>query len=235
MALALSVLVGLITLLPMFADGRLLVGLGMGLVFWLVSTHLVGLRGRLRNKNGWTAFVRDLAGNGRSYYGMLLAHLGVAVFIVGATLVSNFEVEKDVRVSPGAGLEIGGHRFILDGVEQHKGPNYTAFLGQVRVFKEDELVATLAPEKRTYLVQTMPMTEAAIDPGLTRDLYVSLGEPLGNGDWSIRIYYKPFVRWIWLGAIFMALGGLLSISDRRYRIMRRRAASVADRAVTEAG
>jgi cytochrome c-type biogenesis protein CcmF len=103
-------------------------------------------------------------------------------------------------------------------VERNQGPNYRADRGRVRVLRNDEEIAVLAPEKRTYTVQTKPMTEAAIDVSPTRDLYVSLGEPVGGGDWSVRVYYKPFVRWIWLGGIMMALGGLLAVSDRRYRL-----------------
>jgi cytochrome c-type biogenesis protein CcmF len=113
---------------------------------------------------------------------------------------------------------VAGYDFLFEGVDRQAGPNYQANTGNFRVTKDDKEVAVLRPEKRVYLVQTKPMTEAAIDVGLTRDLYVSLGEPLEGGDWSLRVYYKPFVRWIWLGGIFMALGGLLAISDRRYRM-----------------
>jgi cytochrome c-type biogenesis protein CcmF len=194
----------------------------MGLAVWVVTTQMVSLRDRLRHKGGVAALFGDLAGGGRSYYGMILAHVGVAVFVVGATMVSNYGVEKDIRMSPGDSAEIEGYRFVFDGVTRTRGENYNADRGQFRVYAGDHQIALLEPEKRTYFVQTKPMTEAAIDPGLTRDLYVSLGESLGGGDWSLRLYYKPYVRWIWLGGIFMALGGLLAISDRRYRTARRR-------------
>ena len=104
-----------------------------------------------------------------------------------------------------------------------KGPNYTAYRGDLVASKDGELVAEMHPEKRIYLVQTMPMTEAAIDAGLTRDLFVALGEDLGNGAWSLRIYHKPFVRWMWLGGLIMAFGGGLAATDRRYRTLARRA------------
>ena len=123
-------------------------------------------------------------------------------------------------MAPGESVELGGHSFTFDGVEVVQGPNYRADQGTIRVFKEGEEVAVLLPEKRTYLVQTKPMTEAGIDPGFTRDIYVSLGEALGGGHWSLRLYYKPFVRWIWLGGILIAIGGLLAATDRRYRMAR---------------
>ena len=208
---------------PATASGGPLVTLGIGLASWVLLSHLVSLRERLKHKRGWHAIRQDLAGNGRSYYGMLLAHLGVASFIVGATMVSNFGIEEDIRMSPGDTHTMAGYRFEFEGVTQHPGPNYRADRGLIQVYQGDRKVTTLEPEKRTYLVQTRPMTEAAIDPGLLRDIYVSLGEPLGNGDWSLRLYYKPFVRWIWLAAIFMALGGILALSDPRYRMVRRRA------------
>jgi cytochrome c-type biogenesis protein CcmF len=132
--------------------------------------------------------------------------------------VTQFDVEKDVRMSPGQSIELAGYTFRFEGVQMVPGPNYRADQGSIRVFKEGDEVALLHPQKRTYLVQTKPMTEAGIDAGFTRDIYVSLGEALGGGDWSLRLYYKPFVRWIWLGGILIAIGGLLAASDRRYRI-----------------
>jgi len=191
---------------------------------WIVTSHIVNLKERLKHKRGPAGFWQDLRTGGRSYYSMILAHLGVAVFIVGITMVSNYGIEHDVRMSPGDTAEIADYEFKFNGVNQTPGPNYNADRGHFEVFQDGQLISILEPEKRTYFVQTRPMTEAAIDPGLTRDLYVSLGEPLGGGDWSLRLYYKPYVRWIWLGAIFMALGGLLAITDRRYRTARMRAA-----------
>ncbi len=130
---------------------------------------------------------------------------------------------------PGQSTELGGYVFRFEGVRQVQGPNYQASEGEFRIFRNGRLVTTLHSQKRTYLVRNMPMTEAGIDPGFTRDLYVSLGDPLDNGAWTLRVYHKPFVRWIWLGAIFMAFGGLLATLDRRYRIAaRRREAALAE-------
>ena len=119
-------------------------------------------------------------------------------------------------------VELSGYTFRFDGVQDIQGPNYVAKRGQILVTQDGDAESVMFPEKRVYTVQTMPMTEAAIDTGLTRDLYVSLGEPVGNGAWSVRVYYKPFVDWIWGGCVVMALGGLLAISDRRYRLAARK-------------
>ncbi len=163
----------------------------------------------------------QLRGLPRGYYGMLLAHAGVAVLITGVTLVKGYEVEKDVRMQTGDTVEVGGYTFRLDGLVQVPGPNYEATRGLVSVVKNGRSVRTMFPEKRFYHVQQMAMTEAAIDTGFTRDLYVSLGEPVGNNAWVVRIYHKPFIDWIWGGAFLMALGGILAITDRRYRLARR--------------
>jgi cytochrome c-type biogenesis protein CcmF len=204
-----------------------LVALGLGLAAWVTLSQLTGLYDRLKHKRGMRGALADLTGNSRSYYGMLVAHLGVAVLIVGITLVSHFGIEKDVRMSPGSSQEVAGYRFQFDGATPMNGPNYKAWRGHFLVFQGERQIATLEPEKRSYLTGGMPMTEAAILPGLTRDLYVSLGEAVDNkGDWALRLYYKPYVRWIWLGAIFMGLGGLLALSDRRYRSATRRAVAL---------
>ncbi|MGD8932484.1 MAG: cytochrome c-type biogenesis CcmF C-terminal domain-containing protein, partial [Chromatiales bacterium] len=224
-AFLLSLGLGVLTLLPLFSDWNWMVGLGMGLATWVAASHIVNLKERLKHKQGLAGFKQDLAGGGRSYYGMILAHLGVAVFIIGVTMVSNYGIEHDIRMGPGDKTELAGYTFQFEGVRRHAGPNYNADRGRFLVTKGDAQIAVLEPEKRTYFVQTRPMTEAAIDWGFTRDIYVSLGEPLGNGDWSLRLYYKPYVRWIWFGAVFMALGGILAITDRRYRTVRVRAAS----------
>jgi cytochrome c-type biogenesis protein CcmF len=221
LAFALSLAVGLISYLRAGSGHPLYVGLGLMIAVWLALSGLVALRERYRHK-GIAAALADLGGRSRSFYGMWLAHLGVAIFVVGATLVSNYGAENDIRMSPGGKFPVKGYTFIFEGVTTTEGPNYQANRGHFRVLHNGREVAVMEPEKRTYLVQTRPMTEAAIDPSLTRDLYVSLGEPVGGGDWSVRIYYKPFVRWIWLGGIFMALGGLVALSDRRYRPLRRR-------------
>jgi cytochrome c-type biogenesis protein CcmF len=199
-----------------------MIAFGLLLASWLAVSGVVNLRQRvsqLRAANGLGTGAQ-LRGLPRGYYGMLLAHAGVAVFIAGVTLVKGYEVEKDVRMQAGDTVEVGGYTFRLDGFVQVPGPNYEATRGLVSVLKNGKSVRTMFPEKRLYQVQQMPMTEAAIDSGFTRDLYVSLGEPVGNDAWVVRIYHKPFVDWIWGGAFLMALGGILAITDRRYRLAR---------------
>ncbi len=150
-------------------------------------------------------------------WGMVLAHLGMAITITGITLTSIYSIEKDVRMVPGETYSVGGYDFLFNGVTKAEGPNFTAYRGNLIASQDGVFVFEFEPEKRTYRVQTMPMTEASIDAGLFRDLFVALGEPLGDGAWSLRMQYKPFIRWIWLGTIFMGVGGLLAAFDRRYR------------------
>jgi len=219
-ALLLSLAAGVLLALPIFHEGNIWGGLAVMLSVWLLSSLVLSLRQRWRYRKGITGILKDIGSRGSgSYYGMVIAHLGVAVFIIGVTFVTQFDVEQDIRMSPGQTVELAGHTFRFDGARAIQGPNYRADQGTIRVFNKDgKEVAILSPEKRTYLVQTRPMTEAGIDPGFTRDIYVSLGETLGNGDWSLRLYFKPLVRWIWLGGILMGIGGLLAASDRRYRM-----------------
>ncbi|MGB5832948.1 MAG: heme lyase CcmF/NrfE family subunit [Thiohalocapsa sp.] len=224
-AFALSVVVLAISALPMFSGGHFWVPIGIALSAWLLFSHVTIVRDRLKNKRGFDGWIADLRGNGRSFYGMVTAHMGVALFIVGVTMVSNFQGEEDVRMSPGDSHELAGYRFEFLGAEKAPGPNYMADRGHFKVYDGDKQITELYPEKRSYLGGGMPMTEAAIDAGLFRDIYISLGEPVGDGDWALRLYYKPYVRWIWLGAILMALGGTLAVSDPRYRAARSRAAA----------
>jgi cytochrome c-type biogenesis protein CcmF len=203
-----------------------LIALGLLLAAWVVTTSLLDLRKRIAGSGD---LLLRLKTPSRSYYGMLLAHLGIAVFIIGVTMVKGYETERDVRMDVGDTVEAGGYEFRFDGVIDVPGPNHVASQGRVTVSKGGNLVTELHPEKRAYNVSGMPMTEASIQPGLTRDLYVSLGEPIpGTTAWAVRVYIKPFVDWIWFGCLMMAMGGVLAISDRRYRIHARKtqAASV---------
>ena len=156
---------------------------------------------------------------GLAWWGMQVAHLGVAVLVLGITGVKSFQVERDVRLGLGDSVTVAGARYQLISVDNHLGPNYLALRAQMNVFEGERQVGTLKPEKRRYVSSAMPMTEAAIDRNLWRDRYVSLGEPLTGEppQWSFRVYHKPFVSWIWLGAVFMVLGGGLAAFDRRYR------------------
>ena len=198
--------------------------LGLAMALWIVSSILLALRDRFRSR----PFLATLRATPAGYYGMLLGHIGIAFFIVGMTLTSLYTVEKDVRMAPGDTYEVAGYRFLFNGVREIQVDNYLATRGSFSVSQDNSsFKAELTPEKRIYQVQQSPMTEAAIDAGFTRDLFIALGEPLDDkGSWAIRIYYKPFIRWIWLGAIIMALGGLFAASDRRYRQFSRSSASV---------
>jgi cytochrome c-type biogenesis protein CcmF len=197
-----------------------MVSFGLLLALWIVAASAVNVNERLRNTRG--SLLERLSGQPRAYYGMLLAHLGVAVFIVGVTLVKGYETERDVRMEVGDTVSVGGYDFRFDGVRDITGPNYRGSRGIMAVSKDGKPVGKLYPEKRLYNVQQMPMTEAAIDTGIFGDLYVSLGEPVAGGAWTVRVYHKPFVTWIWGGCVLMALGGLLALTDRRYRIALRR-------------
>jgi len=213
-AFAVSVLAG-IGLPFAFGSWTPLVGLGVLLAVWIVAGSVVQIRERLK-----TGGVGKSAS--RSFWGMHLAHIGVAVFVIGVTMVKGYESEKDVRMAPGDTVEVGGYMVRLLGVRDTVGPNYRASVGDLELSRDGKLLRHLHPEKRAYFSSSMPMTEAAIDTGFTRDVYVSLGEPVGiqdgSGAWSVRVHLKPFVDWIWGGCLLMALGGLVAISDRRYRL-----------------
>jgi len=201
-ALALTFLI-----LPYFHWGA---WLGLTLAVWLLLTHIDFLKTRLRGRS-WRSVPLGV-------YGMTLAHLGMAVFIVGITVTSIYSLEKDVGMGVNDKYEMGGYQFVFKGVKQVAGPNYQANQGTFEVYQHDKRIAILHPQKRIYRVQSNPMTEAAIDAGLTRDLFIALGDPLSRtGAWSVRLYVKPYVHWIWFGALLMAIGGLLAASDRRYR------------------
>jgi cytochrome c-type biogenesis protein CcmF len=154
-----------------------------------------------------------------SVLAMTLAHVGLGVFLVGVSLTSTLSSEKHLRMETGDKYEQAGYTFEFLGTRVVQGPNYTADEGEFVVTRNDQEVTRLYPQKRQYAQPGNSMTEAAIDPGFTRDLYVSLGEPLDeNGRaWAVRVYHKPFIRWIWLGAIFMLAGGMLAAGNKRYR------------------
>jgi len=199
------------------------VAVGVFLAAWVATTTCVNLARRVEQARASgvesaSAAIRRLP---RGYWGMLVAHLGVCVFIIGVTLVRGYEAQKDVRMTPGDTVAVAGYQFRLEGLKDVHGPNYEATRGIFNVTRGGRPVATLYPEKRFFTVQQMPVTDAAIDSGVTRDLYVSLGEPLQDGAWTVRVQYKPFVDWIWGGAFLMALGGLIAVTDRRYRLARR--------------
>jgi len=199
-----------------------LVSLGLMLALWIVITAGLNIWERVKTTSGQFSVYQKLRTQARSYYGMHLAHLGVAVFIVGVTLVTGYQSEQDVRMDIGDTVNAGNYTFRLLGVTNVPGPNYRAARADVEVSKNGNVVNHMYPEKRSYIATGNVMTETAIDTGLFRDLYISLGEPVSGGAWSVRVYYKPFVDWIWGGALLMAMGGGLALSDRRYALAARK-------------
>ena len=183
------------------------------LSFWIVLSGVRDIFDKTRHRGLWQG-MRKLT---RSYWGMHLGHLGLVVCAIGVVLSSHYSIERDLKMNVGDSVQLGAYSFTFDGAHHHEGPNYISDKGTIRAFKNDRQIAVLHPEKRLYIVQQMPMTEAGIDPGFTRDLYVALGEPLENGAWAVRLQVKPFVRWIWLGGLLTALGAGLSVMDPRYR------------------
>ena len=206
---ALAAVVAGVAIWTLTERGTWLTGMGMALATWVVVGLLMQIAIRMK-KPGRIPL---------SFWGMHLAHLGIAVITVGITMVKSYEVERDVRMGLSDTVTIENYSFELTGVSDVDGPNYKALRGDVKVTKDGKYLEMLYPEKRKYFSSAMPMTEAGIDSGLFRDLYVSLGEPIEGErlQWSVRVFYKPFVSWLWYGAILMVLGGLLAVSDRRYR------------------
>ncbi|WP_313517798.1 heme lyase CcmF/NrfE family subunit [Pseudomonas sp.] len=181
---------------------------------WVVLAGVRDLFDKTRHK-GLFAGMRSLT---LSYWGMQLAHFGIAFCALGIVLSSQYNAERDLRLAPGESVELGGYRFVFEGAEHFQGPNFTSDRASVRVLDGDREIALLHPEKRLYSVQRSMMTEAGIDGGFTRDLYVALGEPLEDGAWAVRVHVKPYIRWIWLGGLLTALGGALAALDKRYRV-----------------
>jgi cytochrome c-type biogenesis protein CcmF len=204
---------------------RPMVALGVLMAFWLFASAVANITHRIRSLSGSQTVLQKLRMQPRQYYGMLVAHSAVGVFVLGVTMVNGYQEEKDVRMDLGDQLTMGPYTFRFEGTVPVEGPNYRADRGTITVFKSGSPFVVLHPEKRTYRVQQQPMTEAAIDSGIFRQLYVSLGEPVGAGAWSVRVYYKPFVTWIWLGCFLMGVGGLLAMTDRRYRLATQRSTS----------
>jgi len=200
-------------LLPGLVYGRfgVLVTVGAIAAFWVMSVALIQPIRSLRRAKGTPGITR-------AAFGMSVAHFGVGLFTLGVTIVSAFTVEADLSLSPGQKVEVAGYEFELRSLKNLQGPNYQALEGEIDISKDGVFIGQLRPQKRTYLVQQSPMTEAGIMASWNRDLFVALGDPLGNDAWSVRLQYKPMIRLIWLGALVMALGGIIAASDRRYRV-----------------
>ena len=201
--------------IPGLVYGRfgVLVSVGVATAFWIMLSSLI---------EPWRSWRRQAGATGitRSALGMSVAHFGVGLFVLGVTVVSAFNVETDQAMRSGEKIDVAGYSFELRELRDAEGPNFQAIEGRVEIRKDEELIGEVLPQKRQYLVQRNWMTEAGIDAGWNRDLFIALGDQLGNDTWSVRIQYKPLIRLIWLGAFIMALGGLIAISDRRYRSTR---------------
>ncbi|MHC6526749.1 heme lyase CcmF/NrfE family subunit [Vibrio proteolyticus] len=212
-AISLAAAAALVQLLsPHFSN---MAFIGWVMAFWIILMHGVELYERATHRHDFFTGLKKLQ---RSHWSMMLAHIGLAVTVIGIAMVQNYSIERDVRLAPGEHYQIEGYDFYFAGLRDKDGPNYDGYIADFEVTRDGQYVNTLHAEKRFYRTARSMMTEAAIDRAVTRDLYIAMGERLDdNKSWAVRIYYKPFVRWIWAGALLMALGGALAISDKRYR------------------
>ncbi|MFT0211925.1 heme lyase CcmF/NrfE family subunit [Pseudomonas sp. F1_0610] len=187
-------------------------------VYFLSAWIIFGMIRDVLDKTRHKGLLKGITSLGRSFWAMHIAHVGLAICGIGMVLTTQFSEERDLRMDIGQSITVQDFQFVFEGAKHKEGPNYIADRGTIRVIKNGKELTTLHPEKRLYVVQQMPMTEAGIYAGFVQDLYVALGEPLDNGAWAVRLHVKPFVRWIWLGGLLTAFGGLLAASDRRYRM-----------------
>ncbi len=232
MVIALSSLV-LAAIITYFVSPSTMLNIGVTLAvsFWVLLWMVVDFRDKTKNA---PSVIKGLCGLRLSYWGQQTAHIGVLIAVIGVAFTSSLSIERDVALGPNDTVNVQGYDFTVKDFKAVKGSNFDGMQAQVEVSKEGRLVTTLFPEKRTYVVSMMPMTEAAIDANLMRDLYVALGEPIAedSNQWAVRIYVKPLIRWIWLGALIMAFGGLLSLLDKRYRIKKTKTAVTAPLSMT---
>jgi cytochrome c-type biogenesis protein CcmF len=213
--------VGLALAIALVLAASPMVTAGLSFAVWILFASVSHLVERVRHAPAGMPLAKRLSREPRSYWAMLIAHVGIGVFVVGVTMVKGFDDAKDVHMRTGDTVTVNGYTFTFTDLEEIKGPNYVAARGTFDVTYGGKKLTTLYPEKRLYTVQQMPMTEAGIDRGVMRDLYVSLGEATKDGAWIVRVQHKPFVGWIWGGCLIMAFGGLLAASDRRYRVASR--------------
>jgi len=200
---------------PLLYGGEFIgwVAVGMGLAFWLIVATLKNAKTNITLPQGGFDIKRPTL----SYWGMVVSHMGIAVAVIGATMVSHYETQLDIRMDVNSTVELSGYEFAFEGMKDVEGPNFSAKQGQFRVFEDGKEIAFLRPERRIYRVQTMGMTEAGIDSTMSRDLFVALGDPLDNGAWAVRVYVKPYINLLWLAGALVAFGGFMCIADRRYR------------------
>ena len=207
---AVAAAIGLIVPPVAYGQFHVMTVVGLTAGVWVILSALYEPWQRLRRKQSLS----------RGVLGMALAHIGVGVFAIGVTITQTYRIEKDIALSPGQTVELKGYTFDFKGTRRVQGPNYDAVESEIVVTRDGRAITTLHPQKRVYRVQTMPMTESGIHVKWNRDLFVAMGDDLGAGAWSMRLQYKPMVRYIWLGALIMALGGLIAATDRRYRTRR---------------
>jgi cytochrome c-type biogenesis protein CcmF len=226
--LRLAFVLSLVTaaLLPFVIGGwKWRASLGLLLACWIVAASIQNIWSRVRGQSGESSLLTKLRTPSRSYYGMHLAHVGVAVFIAGVTVVTSYQTEKDVKMNIGDTVSVGGYEFRLNNLAQVQGPNYQAVRADIAVTANGSEVAMMHPEKRAFTASQNVTSETAIDRSILRDLYLSLGDEVPGGGWTVRVYHKPLVNWIWGGALLMAIGGGFAVTDRRYAIASRKAAS----------
>ncbi|MDG3088746.1 heme lyase CcmF/NrfE family subunit [Vibrio hannami] len=193
--------------------------LGWIMAIWIIVLHGYEVYQRATHRHSFSVGIKKLQ---RSHWAMMLGHIGLAVSVIGIAMVQNYSIEKDVRLAPGEHFQLQEYDFYFAGLRDKDGPNYDGYIADFEITKNGKAVTTLHAEKRFYRHAGSMMTEAALDPGITRDLYIAMGERLGEDNaWAVRLYYKPFVRWIWAGSLLMALGGAIAISDKRYRFRKK--------------
>jgi cytochrome c-type biogenesis protein CcmF len=226
--LRLAFVLSLVTavLLPFVIGGwKWRASLGLLLFCWIIATSIQNIWSRVRSQSGESSLVSRLKSPPRSYYGMHLAHIGVAVFIAGVTVVTSYQTEKDVKMNIGDTVSVGGYEFRLNNLSQYQGPNFQAVRADMEVTRNGAPVAVMHPEKRAFTVSGNATSETAIDRSVWRDLYLSLGDEVPGGGWTVRVYHKPLVNWIWGGALLMAIGGGFAVTDRRYALASRKRTS----------
>jgi cytochrome c-type biogenesis protein CcmF len=223
---AIALVAGVALPFAFFGASSVLTAIAVGVGVWVCATALLDPFMRIVRRSSPPLT--------RAHWGMCIAHFGVGIFVIGATVASAYNFETDVSMRPGDRVEAGGYEFVLRSVRQIEGPNYMADEGEFELYRNDRLVSVLTSQQRYYNVQQSPMTEAAIDARLARDVFVALAQPLGDNAWSVRLQVKPLIRFIWLGALIMAIGGGLAITDRRYRERVRAEAGVAKSAAVPA-
>ncbi|QUM79774.1 heme lyase CcmF/NrfE family subunit [Moritella sp. 5] len=221
--IAVASIVLAVALPAIFADKiKIVAVIGFALAFWVIITSALEVYIRATHRHSFASGVVKL---GRSHWAMVLGHVGLAMMLIGISATQNYKIEKDLRMLPGDEVVFADYLFEFERIAESNGANYEGYEAVFKVSKNGKFETVLRAEKRNYLAQRgMPMTEAAIDWGITRDLYIALGEQLKDDSWAIRIYYEPFIRFIWWGGLVMAIGGLLAVSDRRYRFVNKRVA-----------